>query len=168
MQQSMMELSGKYKFILAETEVHFRVARELFTEYAGKLGLDLSFQNFDDELKNLDTMYAAPSGGVILLQDLQNETFIGCGAIRYLEPGTGELKRMYIRESYRGEGLGRQLALRCIELARQCQYSTIRLDTQGFMATAIKLYRDFGFKEIPAYRYNPNPDALYFELKLQD
>jgi len=86
-----------------------------------------------------------------------------CGV---LEAGIGEIKRLYVQPEFRGLGLGRELMHEILEEARRRSYTRLRLDTVPLMDTAITLYRRLGFVEIPPYRPNPIPGALYFELAL--
>lgn len=142
-------------------------ARELFREYAASLGFDLSFQNFEQELASLPGDYAPPSGRLLLAE--LNGKVAGCIALHRLgDDQTCEMKRLYLRSGCRGSGLGRALVQRVIDEAVQIGYSRMRLDSvAGLMDAAISLYRSFGFQEIPAYRANPQPGALYFELHLR-
>jgi putative acetyltransferase len=139
-------------------------ARDLFVEYAGSLGFDLSFQNFDRELEELPGEYASPRGCLILAV-LDGEC-AGCAALRDLGDRQAEMKRLYVRPRFRGSGLGKLLTLRLIDEARKRQYSCIRLDTVPSMQRAIALYRSLGFKLISPYRYNPVEGALFLELDL--
>jgi carbonic anhydrase len=76
------------------------------------------------------------------------------------------MKRMFVRDQYRGSGLGRRLALEVIEEARKRKYRRMVLDTLPKLATAIALYRDLGFRETGPYLASPTPGALCFELRL--
>ncbi len=140
-------------------------ARTLFLEYAQELGIDLCFQGFEEELATLPGKYQPPTGVLFILLD-QDEA-IACGALRDLGENIGELKRIYIRPSHRGIGLGRQLTLNLVQEAKSKGYETVRLDTLRRLAPAIQLYRSLGFKEIPPYGgSSPNLDVVYFELKI--
>ena len=152
--------------IIAETEEEYAAARRLFSEYAASLSFDLCFQDFDRELQQISTMYGPPDGGVILLKNEAAGEYFGCAAIRNLTEGTAELKRMYLRPEYRKMGFGEHLLDQAIDLAVKLGYHKIRLDTMPEMIRAITLYERKGFIRISPYRYNPNPDALYFELVL--
>ena len=142
-----------------------RVVRELFEEYAGTLGFELDFQDFDDELATLPGAYAPP-GGALLLAEIDGEP-VGCVGLRSLGNGCCELKRMYVRPGHRGRGIGRALGLAIIGEARQRGYVRMRLDTIDTMTVAISLYESLGFVEIPPYRPNPIAGASFFELDLR-
>jgi putative acetyltransferase len=139
-------------------------ARILFGEYSGLVAEALCFQNFDAELEALPGDYAPPAGVLLIARD--GEAAAGCVALRRIDPGTGEMKRMYVRERYRGSGLGRRLAAEVIEAAKQRKYRRMVLDTLPKLTTAIALYRDLGFRETGPYLASPTPGALCFELRL--
>ena len=139
--------------------------RALFNEYAESLGFSLCFQSFNEELAGLPWEYAPPSGRLLLAS--LNAMAAGCVALHSLENNICEMKRLYVRPQFRGTGLGRRLAEEIIAQARQIGYARMRLDTVvSVMGRAVELYRDLGFREIPPYRENPIPSALYMELEL--
>ncbi len=137
--------------------------RVLFGEYSGLVAEALRLQNFGEEQAALPGDYAPPGGVLLIARDGQAPA--GCVALRRLDAGTGEMKRMYVRQQYRGSGLGRQLAVAVIGEARRRNYARIVLDTLPKLAPAIALYRDLGFREIAPYLASPTPGALCFELK---
>ncbi len=150
-------------YILANTDDEYKHATLLFKQYVTLLNIDLRFQNFDEELLALKIMYGKPNGGVILCE--YEHKFIGCVGIRKIDNDTAELKRMYIQPAYQKKGIGKGLLDKAFELAKTLNYKAIRLDTLNYMEPAIKLYKQYGFYEIPAYYNNPNKTAIYFEIK---
>jgi len=136
------------------------IVRELITEYANALGVDLSFQDLDHELSKLATFYE-----LILLARDDNRA-AGCVALRRIEDEICEMKRLYVRPEFRGMNLGRELATRIIAAARERGYKRMRLDTLPTMTAAIPLYRALGFVEIEPYRFNPIAGTRFMELDL--
>jgi ribosomal protein S18 acetylase RimI-like enzyme len=138
--------------------------RELFREYADGLGLDLSFQGFARELRELPGDYAPPRGALLLA--LQRGRAMGCVGVREFSGSTAEMKRLYVRAAARGLGLGRVLAEGAVSAARRLGYERLRLDTLPGMEAAQGLYGALGFREIAPYRENPVPGARFLELDL--
>jgi ribosomal protein S18 acetylase RimI-like enzyme len=154
------------QFIQAESAAQIEEARRLFIEYSEWLGLDLCFQNFEQELKELPGSYAPPSGRLFLA--VFDERIAGCIGLRKLDDRTCEMKRLYIRPEFRGHAIGRAMASELIEEARIIGYERMRLDTlPAQMNEAIKMYRAFGFHEIEPYYHNPVEGALFMELILK-
>jgi putative acetyltransferase len=137
--------------------------REMFLEYAAWVSDEICFESFERELAGLPGAYGPPGGE--LLVAIVDGQFAGCAAFRNLGSGVAEMKRLYVRPAYRGDGLGRKLTLRVAEGARMFGYKLLRLDTLQRMNCAIGLYQALGFREIPPYGGNP-AGALCFELEL--
>jgi putative acetyltransferase len=148
----------------ASGEVDVAAVRTLFDEYAREIATDLCFQGFAQERDGLPGAYAPPRGRLLVAE--QGGVIAGCVALRPLEDGTAEMKRLYLRPKARGTGLGRRMALAVIAEAEAAGYERLRLDTLPAMSAAIAMYRDLGFREIPPYRHNPVPGALFFERQL--
>jgi len=138
--------------------------KTLVLEYVEGLGLDLGFQDFERELREFPGEYTPPEGRLLLATS--GEEPAGCVGLRKLEPGLCEMKRLYVRPRYRGQGLGPQLARAVIAEARALGYAAMRLDTLPSMQAAIGMYRELGFQPIAPYYWNPVEGALFFELKL--
>ena len=153
------------RIIPATSPAQIAQIRELFLEYASSLGFSLCFQNFDQELRTLPGDYAQPEGRLLLAE--YEGQLAGCVALHKLESDICEMKRLYLRPQFRGNGLGRALAEYLIAEARQMGYSRMRLDTvEPVMKDAVAMYRKLGFREISPYRKNPIAGALYMELAL--
>lgn len=153
------------KLIQAKSDEEIRHARELFEEYAAWLEYNLCFQNFEKELAGLPGDYVPPDGHLLLAVD--GDQVAGCVALRKIGDGIGEMKRLYVRPDFRGQGLGRTLTEATIEAAREIGYQQLRLDTlPGKMDQAIKMYRALGFQDIEPYYDNPYSEAAYMELVL--
>jgi putative acetyltransferase len=140
-------------------------ARELFQEYAQSLGVNLCFQNFEQELAGLPGHYAPPDGRLLLAE--YDGQLAGCVALHKWDDGICEMKRLYLRPSFRGKGLGRAIAEKIIADASSIGYQRMRLDTiEPLMKDAVEMYRKLGFREIAPYRPNPIAGAMYMELQL--
>lgn len=154
------------KIIRAETDNHFEEARLLFEEYAVSLRIDLSFQDFDEELANLPDQYSLPNGCLLLA--FHEDQIAGCVALRELGGGVCEMKRLYVKPQFRSLRIGGLLAERIIEEAKMLGYSRMRLDTLPSMMQAQSLYKSLGFQEIAPYRFNPVEGTIFMELRLQN
>ncbi len=151
--------------ILDACENDLNEVRSAFREYANWLGVNLAFQgDFEQELANLPGKYAPPSGRLLVARS--DAGLAGTVALRSLGDGICEMKRLFVREAYRGQGLGRQLVSRILDEARKTGYQRMRLDTLASMTEAVTLYKSTGFQVIPAYYHNPLPNVVYFELDL--
>ena len=140
-------------------------ARELFLEYGQSLGFSLCFQGFDKELAGLPGVYTPPDGR-LLLAEFEGQ-LAGCVALHKIEERICEMKRLYLRPSFRGKGLGRVLTEKIIADARSIGYEKMRLDTvEPVMKDAVAMYRRFGFREIAPYCVNPMDGVIYMELDL--
>jgi ribosomal protein S18 acetylase RimI-like enzyme len=152
------------KIYQVQTQEELKEIRKLFIEYAGSLGFDLCFQNFEQELANLPGHYAPPEGCLLLAKYKNN--FAGCVGLRKIKEGICEMKRLYVRLEFRGFKIGKKLAEAIIEQAQNIGYKHMRLDTIPSMKAARALYVSLGFEEITPYRYNPIEGAQFMELKL--
>jgi GNAT superfamily N-acetyltransferase len=153
------------EIVQAASQMQIEQARELFREYEAWLGLDLCFQGFEEELRGLPGKYSEPEGRLLLAYS--DQPLAGCIALRKLEEGVCEVKRLYVREGFRGHKIGVRLIEEAIEAAREIGYEKMRLDTFApKMGEAVKLYESHGFREIPPYYDNPYVGLLFMELTL--
>jgi ribosomal protein S18 acetylase RimI-like enzyme len=152
------------EYIHAEGNDLMEEARQLFIEYARSLNVDLSFQNFAEELEELPKRYGPPDGAIIIARVAGKSA--GCAALHKLSDGICEMKRLYVRDDFRGLGIGRELVSRVLTEASKRNNRLIRLDTLPTMGKAQMLYESFGFYDIEPYVYNPIPGTRFLERKL--
>ncbi len=133
---------------IANTNEDFETGKLLFEEYAHFLNVDLSFQNFSKELDSISLLYNKPLGGLLLA--FCNELPVGCAGVRRLDDDSAELKRMYVKNEYRGLKIGVALLQHAIDLAKTLGYKKLRLDTLASMTKAQQIYKSSGFYEIGA------------------
>ena len=138
--------------------------RSLFGEYTASLGIDLTYQNYAQELADLPGKYARPDG--ILYLALVNQTPAGCIAMRRFDAQTCEMKRLYVRDAFRGHRLGEQLVQTVINQARAIGYSRLVLDTLADMDSALRLYKKLGFIKTHAYYDTPIKETVFMSLTL--
>ncbi|MFN3623679.1 MAG: GNAT family N-acetyltransferase [Hyphomicrobium sp.] len=131
----------------------------LFRAYAAALPVDLTAQSFVEELAGLPGAYAPPQGALLLAR-AQGGTPLGCIALRPLDAGACEVKRLYVKPATRGLGLGRALVEAIIDGAQRIAYRAMKLDTIPEMAAAVALYRSLGFAPIPPYGSYPYPGLI--------
>lgn len=148
----------------ADAPEFIEIVRSLFREYESTVNVCLCFQGFEKELASLPGEYARPSGRLLLA--FEGDEAVGCGAFRRLEDDVCEMKRLFVRPRHQGKAIGSALARALIGNAQAAGYSRMRLDTMPSMHRAIAMYRSLGFREIPAYRFNPVPGSLFLELQL--
>ena len=149
----------------AELDEQISETKTLFREYEAWLGMDLCFQGFEAELAALPGKYSMPDGRLYLAYS--DDKLAGCIALRKLESGICEMKRLFVRDGFRGERIGLHLIEKVIADAREIGYQKMRLDTYPpKMGKAVKLYESHGFAEIPPYYDNSHGDVLFMELAI--
>jgi len=154
------------RVIAAHPGEPLRIVRELFTEYAQSLPIDLCVQGFERELAELPGRYAPPDGRLLLASD--DGAQAGCVAMRRIAFEVCEMKRLYVRPEFRGKGWGRILAEAVIQAGREQSYKRMRLDTLPSMKEAIALYESLGFRRIEPYYSVPVAAAVFMELSLEN
>ncbi|MFZ4620629.1 MAG: GNAT family N-acetyltransferase [Bacteroidota bacterium] len=158
-------MNDTIQLIPVTTAEQIATIRTLFLEYQQWLNFSLCFQGFDKELAGLPGKYAPPAGRLYLAEF--EGTIAGCIALRPMEEsGVCEMKRLFVREEFRGKGIGKFLTKTILSDAVEIGYRTMRLDTLQRMETARALYKNLGFTEVPAYYHNPLESVIYMELAL--
>jgi carbonic anhydrase len=140
--------------------------RQYFRNYAGWLGVDLSYQNFEQEMASLPGAYAGPEGRLFFAEVGGQPA--GCVGVRPFSDGTCEMKRLYVDPEQRGHGVGKALALAAIKAAKEIGYKRLLIDTLPSMRMAVKLYRELGFTESPAYYPSPVEGTIFLALDLEN
>lgn len=153
------------KITISEATIdEIKVVKKLFIEYQAYLGISLCFQGFQEELDLLPGKYASPTGIILLAKE--NENIVGVVALKPLEEGVCEMKRLFVLPKYQSYGIGKLLTERLLLEAKKLQYHRMKLDTLERLASAVALYRKLGFEETKPYNFNPEGDILYFEKQL--
>ena len=162
-------LTPQIDLFIPDSATELEPVRNIFREYAQGLGVDLCFQDFETEVATLPGEYAAPRGALLLAS--VDGQLAGCCALRPMDaadyPNAAEMKRLYVRQGFRGLGLGRRLAEAALDAARQAGYTSVLLDTLDEMEAARALYEDLGFEEIPPYYHNPIAGAHYLKADVE-
>ena len=147
------------------------IVRKLFLEYTKMLidndktfGEYLKLQSYDRELNNLKEKYGLPFGRLYLAY-IDNEV-AGCIALKRIDKNNCEMKRLYVKEKYRGKKIASKLVDKIIEDAKFIGYKYMLLDTLPFLKTAINLYKQKGFYEISAYNDSPMNTSIFMKLDL--
>ena len=155
---------GDFDIHVARSAEDIEIAGKMFREYQEWLGVDLCFQDFENELATLPGKYSPPCGEIFIAY--QNDQVAGVVALRPVglpEAGRSEMKRLYVRDEFRGQGLGRKLADLVVSFAKDADYKVMVLDTLPHLEAALKMYASMGFAETAPYYENPLPGVVYLE-----
>lgn len=142
--------------------------RALFREYAAWLQVDYCLQDFEAELAGLPGAYAPPAGGLWIARvDGEAAGVVGLWPLDGKAADGGcEMKRLWLRDAYRGHGLGRRLAEAAVAGAKAGGHKRMVLETLDFMTAARRLYAELGFREVPAGEAPANVHRLECDLTL--
>ncbi len=145
------------------------IARKLLTGYGHYLFDELKLMAGNDsffiELKKFpDVKYKSPNGAFFIIYF--GESPIGCVGLKRFDSRSCELKRMYIKEEFRGRGFAKTVINFIADAATRLGYEQILLDTNVEMPAAVSAYLKAGFIEIPAYCENENPSPVFLSLLL--
>jgi putative acetyltransferase len=137
----------------------------LVREYAAWLNIDMGFQNFEQEMAQIESIYSLPQGLFWVVQEAQQ--LVGCVGFKHLDAATAEVKRLYVQPAFRGQKLGEQLMQVLLDTTRQLGYQRLVLDTVPQTAFAQTLYQRMGFTPIGQYYEGPTLATQFFELPLR-
>jgi len=161
-----MPLSKRFEIFSVDTPQDLETVKSLFRAYVDWLGIDLSYQGFEEELAGMPGKYAGPSGALYLAKEPDGSS-LGCVGLRPLgEDGACEMKRLYVLPAGRGRGVGGALVECVLGTAQGIGYREMLLDTLPTMTGAIKLYRAAGFEQVPAYYDTPIEETVFFRKRL--
>lgn len=148
--------------------------KELFTEYKNMLvetykdveGVSSCFGSFQEELDTIKDKYSLPKGRLYIAK--YNGKIAGCAGLRPLNNHCCEVKRLYVRNEFRGLGIGKLLMEYIIKAGKESDYDLIVLDTFSHLGRAVDLYYKLGFKETKKYYNSPIKDVIYLGLDLKN
>ena len=152
------------EIVHVETAEQLAHVRALFDEYWTSFGFTPCFQNFSAELAGLPGDYVPPGGRLALA--LVDSQPAGCAALRRLDSGRCEFKRLYVRGEFRGMSIGRQLLAWIIAEAKAAGYRELVCDTMPVMKDALAMYERAGFQRTEPYSDHPTPGAIFLRLPL--
>lgn len=154
------------QIVEATSQADIEQVRNLFTEYRAELAVEPCLRSFDAEIASLPGSYAPPKGRLLLAKVVGQP--VGCVGLRpFPTDGSCEMKRLYVRPPFRGDKLGKELAVRIVQEARNLGYRSMRLDSHpASMQSAIKMYRSLGFAEVKPDPLEPIAGLIYMELPL--
>lgn len=161
-------MSVTLRILTANDTEALEQVRQYFRNYAAWLGVDLSYQNFDQEMASLPGAYSAPQGRLFFAE--VDGRPAGCVGVRPLQESEGvcEMKRLYVDPAERGHGIGAALAMAAIKAAKEIGYRKLMIDTLPNMRMAVKLYRELGFTEAPNYYQTPVEGTMFLALDLDN
>ncbi len=161
-------------------EVIETFVKPIFKEYHTYLlncGVDLSFQDFENEFLNLPGIYSKGKKGNIILiftfelfeNNLPKDPIpVGMVSLKDLDNDVCEMKRLFVVDNYRGFGLGRILMDEIFDYAKKTGYTKLRWDTLKKLKEASFLYDKYKYTLIQPYNYNPFDDVVYYEVDLEN
>lgn len=152
------------QIIQCATDADYALAETISKDYVEWLNMDLTFQDIEKEFSEFRSTYGPPQG-TYLLAFWDNQAAGGVG-LRKFQADICEMKRLFVYDRFKGKGIGKTLCKKLMQLARHVGYARMRLDTIGRLVAAIQLYEGLGFRDIEAYRYNPDPTTRYMEANL--
>ena len=152
------------EFKEVKTKAQITTVKGLFLEYAKWLNYRTCFEDFEQEVEGLPGEYAGPDGCLLLA--LYEDVPAGCVALRKVENGVCEMRRLWVRDKFRGKNVGWNLAEEIIERARKMGYKKMILETIPLMERAISIYQILGFEQTASNKNSNGDVVIHMELSL--
>ena len=153
---------------LADVKADFASIEMLWHEYRDYLHeidcYDCGGANIDEELRELGSLYTGKEGCVFLYKEA--EEAIGTIALRRMDDGSAEFRRLYVKPRFQGKGIGKALLMAAIEEGKRRGFTTVLLDTFKQKQGPQTLYKKLGFNECPPYTDLPVDKILFMEMDL--
>lgn len=149
---------------LEEAAVLFSEYTDMLIEGDPSFREYLEIQDYEEELKHLEVKYGLPEGRLYLAY--VEDRLAGCVGLRKIDEENCEMKRLYVRPAYRGSHIGSLLVQKVLTDAKEAGYRFMLLDTLPFLQDAIRMYKKYGFYEIPRYNDSPMDSSIYMRLEL--
>jgi carbonic anhydrase len=164
-----MDLSGAMRVPVpvvreAVFPVDTRSLVAVIREYVRWLDMDLSYRGFDAEMDAFEHIYTLPSG-MFFVADAGGE-LAGCAGLLRCTAQTAEIKRLYVRETFRGLSLGETLVTCVIGKAKALGFSMLVLDSVPQTRFAQRIYERLGFVDTAPYYENPVEGTRFLALDL--
>ena len=146
---------------LRQVDVAHADAQRCLRAYVAELNRRAPDRGFDpDKGATAKPHEVRPPRGAFVVAYVHGEA-VGCGGVKHLPGGASDLKRMWVAEAARGQGVGRRLLAGLEDLARDHGSTQARLETNDVLVEAIRLYRSAGYAEVPAFNDEPFADRWF-------
>ncbi len=153
-------MSVTIAIIEAKNTEQIALVTALLIEYAKAMGEKLADSSLGKDLQEGLIRYSPPKGRLLLA--LEDEEPVGCAGLSYIDEDVCELKRVYVREILRGDGIGTKLSKAALRHARWIGYKRAVLSVYRTNAAAITLYERLGFTDVAPFKDNGINDQLRF------
>jgi len=138
----------------------------LIREYVAWLNIDLSYQDFEGEMKQIESLFTLPNGQYTFA--IRNSKVAGGVGFRSINSEMAEVKRLYVRPEYQGFALGKALMNNLLKKLTYLGYEKVVLDAVPPTVHAKLLYESMGFYEIEPYFNNPIPNTKFYCINLRE
>ena len=147
------------------TNADCRSVRELVFAVLAEYGLKPDPGSTDADLDDIEQSYFARGGTFRVLED-PDGSVVGAYGLYPMENHTCELRKMYLRRNYRGQGLGKRLLDDALAKARGLGFESVVLETASVLKEVIALYERYGFAPCRPDHLSARCDQAYLlELK---